>query len=293
MLGPGDFPLRDGIAPVLRRALLTKGLPGQPDTLLATFSEALRSGPLGPTPLAALRRPDSLGYALALGPPVGAELPSLKEGERAYRFVILSTLGSGGSPVVPQAGDWVAIDPAGGVADTLGNVQTNPANARVPLLIRVSLTHSVKGIGIDGVSRMGPLAQDKPWVVHGGPNLGPMIGEAPYVLPTLPQPPGSRGGGLIIESTMPFAVTVRVHTTLGQFVGKVRLKVPDRDFALLEAGSTPGSKRLHLLWNGLADNLQPAGTGAYVFLWNLTFFPADEPPRSDAGKAIFGILRNP
>ena len=44
----------------------------------------------------------------------------------------------------------------------------------------------------------------------------------------------------------------------------------------LELGSGPGSRRLLLLWNGAAANGHLAGTGAYVYMWNLTFFPADE-----------------
>jgi hypothetical protein len=84
---------------------------------------------------------------------------------------------------------------------------------------------------------------------------------------------------------------MRVHTNLGQFVSKTRITVSEHDFARLEAGSAPGSKRLILVWDARAENGQPAGTGAYVHHWNVTFFPADGAPRSSNGKAILGILR--
>ena len=301
MLRPGTFPLRDGVAPVLRRALLVQGAgaagtPGRLDTLVIAVSEPLQLNAAGPRPFAALRLPDSLGYVFALASGAPAALPGLKPGETAYRFVITATPSAAdpAASVAPQPGDWVNILPTGNVTDTVANAQLNPANVRVPLQVRVALVQTVHGVSPDGISRIPAGDPAKPWVVYGGPNLTGTIGDPGASLPVIPvRPEGGRSAGLVIESTLPFSVTVRVHTTLGQYVGKVRLKVSERDFALLQAGSSPGARRLELLWNGRAENGNPAGTGAYVFLWNLSFFPPDQPPSSAAGKSVFGILRQP
>lgn len=295
MLRPGDMLLADDVAPVIRRAILRQGLPGQSDTLVTVFSESAAPATLGSRPFEVLRSQDSLVYDFVLSAGVPTVLSGLKEGEVAYTFIIQGTPSAADAAVsiAPQAGDWVWIDPAAGIADASGNVQANPANIRVSLQVHVALTHLVRGISSDGVSRLGPFPTGGPWFVQAGPRIQGMLGEGRASLPVFAgNPADSRMAGITIESSVPFAVTLRVHTTLGGFVTRTELKVPERDFALLEAGSTPGSRKLSLLWNGQAGNGNPSGTGAYVYMWNLTFFPAGEPARGSAGKTVLGLLRN-
>jgi hypothetical protein len=95
----------------------------------------------------------------------------------------------------------------------------------------------------------------------------------------------------VIESTVPFRLTVRVHSTLGEFLGRREMELGAREFEALEAAPEPEAKRLTLRWNGVSESGQRAGTGAYIFLWRMTLFPKDGPPREVTGKNVLGLLR--
>lgn len=297
MLRPGDLLLKDGIAPVLRRAILRKGSDGRPDTLVTAISEEIRIETVGARPFKAIRSADSLSYVFDLAAGVKTDLPSLKAGETAYLFTVRATplAGNAATNAAPQAGDWVWIDSDAGLSDMAGNTQANPGNIRVPLQIRVSLIQTVRILADpQGVSHLGPVLPGRSWTVYGGPQIQGTVGEGATSLPVVTGVPDkARSAGIVVESTVPFAIYMRVHSNLGQFVSKVDLKVTERDFAMLEPGVAVGSRRLHLLWNGVSRDGNLAGTGAYVFMWDIVFFPADEPARGTSGKRMAGILRNP
>ncbi len=291
MLRPGDFTLRDGVAPVLRRAVLHPGLAGNPDSLLVVFSEAVHLDGIG-SPFTVLRTPDSLTYAFNLAAGTQIDTLSLAAGETAYLLPVRSVTGPGNAAVTPQTGDWVWIDPAAGVADNVGNSQANPANARVPLQVEVTLAESMRIIAdARGISHV-VLGMPGPWTVYGGPQIQGTFG-AGASLPVYPTPPDLNStAGLIVESTAPFVLTLWVHSNLGEFVNKVTLNVDAAEFNKLELGDAPGSRRLHLLWNGASHHGDLVGTGAYVFMWDMVFFPTGEPAHRVTGKRIVGILRS-
>lgn len=288
MLRAGPIALRDGVAPVLKGALLRRGVTGSPDSLQLSFSEPIRPAPSGVRFLA--RDPAgpyvfTLGAATALSPSLAVD---------AWVYAIASAAGAGNAAVTPAEGDSVWIDPQAGIADTLGNAQANPANVRVPLRIRTPLTWSIGTVAPGGVSRLPPGDQGPAWSVFAGPAAGPRFGDAPHDLPIIPSLPAdhSRAGGLILEATHPFSVNLAVFDNLGQFVSHVQLDAGPVEFGKLPPGSFTGSRQAYLVWNGKTDRGSPAATGAYVFVWHLIFYPDDGPPQSSSGKRIIGVLRD-
>jgi hypothetical protein len=81
-----------------------------------------------------------------------------------------------------------------------------------------------------------------------------------------------------------------VFDNLGQFASRVNLEVTAEDLSRIASGSAPGSHRLFLLWDGVADDGNPAATGAYVFVWKAV--SGGDAPQASGGKRIFGLLRN-
>jgi len=125
MLHAGKVAIRDGVAPVIRRAILRRGVSGSPDSLQVFFSEDLAGGDLASAPFLALQSAGGTHYAFA----VASGRPSLPADNLSpWTYVIQATPADGGvTPVIPMAGDSVWISPLAGVADKAGNLQTNPA----------------------------------------------------------------------------------------------------------------------------------------------------------------------
>jgi hypothetical protein len=288
MLRAGPIALRDRVAPVLKGALLRRGVAGAPDTLQLAYSEGIK--PPAPGVRYPARSP-SAAYGFILG---AASAAPASAGPNAWIYPILSAADGSSAAVTPAAGDSVWIDPQAGVADSLGNVQSNPANARVPLRIRTPLVWSIGPVAPGGVSRLPSGSQGAPWSVYAGPAAGPTFGIPPNSLPTLPAMPAdhARAGGLVLEATHPFSAEVTVFDNLGQFVSHVRLDAGPGEYEKLPTGSVPGARQAYLVWNGKTDRGSPAATGAYVFVWHLLFQPDDGPPQTAEGKRIFGILRD-
>lgn len=302
MLRPGAYPISDKVSPVLRRAILHRGASGWPDTMVAVFSEGVRPGSAGMPQLSARRIHDGSHYDFMLDgtfisdDAIARSLqPELREGEVALLFIVQSASVPGSTAsVTGQAGDSLWINPVAGLVDALGNIQVNPDNIRVPLRIATPVRYSVESAAAGGMGSVSKEPHGPPWVVYGGPALGATFGEAPHALPVAAQLPGPiRPGGIVIESSHPFALTLRVHDNLGQFVTKVELQVAAREFDLLEPGKVAGTRRLYLLWNGTADRGNLAATGAYIYAWNLILQPDEGPPQASAGKRIFGLIRIP
>jgi hypothetical protein len=300
MLRPGDFILTEAIAPVLRRAILHRGVAGQADTLLTVFSEGFNpAGTLSPL-LLAKRIQDGTSYGFTLDGGIATNAATLKSlgytlrpGEISLLFVVRATLAIGSllSPT-PQAGDSLWINPKSNLGDALGNMQANPENQHVALSVSTPLRFSVESATPGGLGTILKNSQGQPWVVYGGIGLKDFIGEAPKSLPVVQTLPDSkRPGGIVIQTSHPFSLLMRVHDNLGQFVTKVELEVSEREFGLLEPGYTAGTRRLFLLWNGTAENGNIAASGAYVYVWTLVFHPADALPQASAGKRVFGLLR--
>ncbi len=290
MLHAGTVAIQDGVAPVIRRAVLRRGTAGAPDSLQVFFSEALSGETLAPAPFLALRSEGGIRYAFAVGSG-SASVPG--ENLFPWTYVIQATPADAGVTAVrPLAGDSVWISPTAGIADKSGNVQANPANIRVPLRIRMSLVYQVEPVAPGGVSRVSTTAQGPAWSVFVASGAGHSIGKAPADLPTTMSPPDRpHAGGLVLDASHPFSLNLRVHDNLGQFVSRVKLEITDDDLARLPQGSLPGTHRLYLLWNGTATSGALAATGAYVYVWNLTFIPTEGPPQTSSGKRIFGMFR--
>ena len=100
--------------------------------------------------------------------------------------------------------------------------------------------------------------------------------------------------GLKVEASRAFRLELRVFSTLGQFVDKLTLTVPQSGFQNLETGSREGWKRLRILWRNRALNGSPVGTGAYVIKSTLTLLKVPgisdvEETRSDV--RVIGVIR--
>ncbi len=294
MLHAGTFSIRDGVAPVLRRAILRGGTAGTPDSLQLVFSEPILPGSPGAN-LYLAKAPGGTDYGFSVDAGQAIAGSALQPGEAAWQYLIKSTVAPGSSaPVTPRAGDSVWINPAAGLSDALGNSQTNPANVRVPLRIWTPLIYTIDGVAPGGVAHLPAGMQGPAWTVFAGPGAGPSIGTAPYALPTADGlPDRSRAGGIVLETTHPFSLAMGVHDNLGQFVSRVRLDVGAGDFDKLPTGNTPGTRRVYLLWNGTSLQGGPAATGAYVHVWRIAFAPTEGPAQIATGKRIFGLLRNP
>ncbi len=295
MLRAGAFPIRDGIAPVLRSAMLRRGMLGAPDSLRMVFSEDLAPASALTASFRSHANPEGTRYAFSAGSGRKLADAGLSEGETAWLFIVLSATMDGSTlPATPKAGDSVWIDPLSGLADGLGNLQRNPGNSRVPLRIWTSLVWSVEGVAPGGVSHVPALPQGAPWSVFAAAAAGPMVGTAPNVLPTtFVLPDRSSSGGLVLDASHAFSLTLSVFDNLGHFVSRARLDASEADLDKLPEGNIPGTHRVWLLWNGATDAGNPAATGAYVYVWKIIFLPQDETPQTITGKRIFGMLRNP
>ncbi|MEO7959302.1 MAG: hypothetical protein ABIW76_21705, partial [Fibrobacteria bacterium] len=291
--------IQDGVAPVIRRAVLRRGKGGAPDSLQLFFSEELSGSSLAPSPFLALQPAGGIRYAFAIGPG-SASVPG--ENLFPWLYVIQGTpADSGGATVRPLAGDSLWINTMAGLAgatgiagvtDKAGNVQANPANVRVPLRISTSLVYHVESVAPDGFSRVSTTVQGPAWSVYVVSGASPTVGKAPNNLPIALGPlDRPHAGGLVLDASHPFSLNLQVHDNLGQFVSRVKLEITDDDLTRLPQGGLPGTNRLYLLWNGTAATGALAGTGAYVYVWNVTFIPTVGPPQTSSGKRIFGMFR--
>jgi hypothetical protein len=291
MLSAGTTAIHDGIAPVIRRAVLRRGSLGTPDSLQVSFSENLSTGILAASPFLALQSAGGNQYAFA----IASGKPSTPlENLFTWMYVIQATPAiTGGLSILPMAGDSVWINPFAGVSDKMGNLQTNPNNNHVPLRIWTSLVYRIESVAPGGVSQLSFSPTGSPWTVFVGPGGENRIGIASASLPTtFITPDRPHAGGLLMDASHPFALDLHVCDNLGNFVGRVKLELTETDLSRLPQGNLPGTHRLYLIWNGTATTGGPVATGAYVYLWNLTFFPSEGQPRSSAGRRIFGIIRN-
>jgi hypothetical protein len=100
--------------------------------------------------------------------------------------------------------------------------------------------------------------------------------------------------GLKVEASRAFRLELRVFSTLGQFVDRLTLTVPQSEFQNLETGNKEGWKRLRVLWRNRAHNGSLVGTGAYVIKSTLTLLKV--PGISDVETAlsdsrVIGVIR--
>lgn len=301
MLRPGSYPILDKVAPVLRRAVLHRGIVGQPDTLVAVFSEKFLVKGLSGSLLNAKHNEDGTLYSFELmgGTEISSILaktllPGLKGREAGYLFVVKSTpRTSSVLSLPPQIGDSLWINILIGLDDSIGNEQVNPENIRVALRISTPLQISVESATPGGMGTVPRIPIPQRWIVYAGNEFKGIIGDPPNSLPTLNAlPPGTeRAGGILIESSHPFSIVMHVHDNLGHFVSKVNLTVGEKDFSSLPPGLKSGTKKVYLLWNGTADNGGNAAMGAYVYVWTLVFHPTEGPAQSTSAKRIFGLMR--
>lgn len=296
LLGPGVFPLRDGVAPVLRSAVLRRhdpALVGAPDTLVLVASEALNLTSARGQAFAAWDITAGTAYAFDVASGSVMALGNLKTGEAAYAFPVLGTPAAGGQPALPDGGDSVWIAVSAGISDTASQVQLNPGNRRVTLRIAVPLHLTVGPVAPGGVSRIPfPASGDPTWsvIAEGSGPLG-SSGGAGLPVRTGPINP-AQFGGLSVNATAPFHLDLQIFSNLGQNVGHVALQLDDAAFARLPSAGG-GSKKLDLLWNGRGKNGQLAATGAYIYVWVLTGFDTEGKPVSQGDRKIYGVLRTP
>ncbi len=296
MLHAGSVTIQDGVAPVIRRAILHRGASGSPDTLQISYSEEISGNSLAPSPFLAFQGSTGSHYRFAVGN--GLAMP-VTDNLFTWTYIIQSTLLDGGATsVAPLAGDSVWISQTAGVGDKAGNVQTNPGNSRVPLRVSSPLVYRVQSVGVNSVSQIPNNPQGPAWTVYATAGAGPTIGRAPADLPTtLSTPDRVHSGGLILEASHPFSLDLHVYDNFGNFVNEAKLDVADEDLEHLPQGSVgqgflPGTHVLYLLWNGKTAVGGPVATGAYIYVWNVVFFPTDGPPRTSSGKRIYGMLRS-
>lgn len=311
MFAPGAAPVRDAIAPVLRSAILhmhDAAAGNAPDTLTVVFSEPLvpagrsTTAPLQgrlfglldvsalPVPAAAA---DSLGarYGFTVDPGLPLATVPAATGEAGYAFLVRSSDRGAGASVPPQSGDWIWIDPAGGVADTSANLQGSARNRWVPLRLAVPLSYKVgptaTGAVVNVPSTLPP--NDPVWstIAEGTGEFGSPGGVRIAVRNTADP---ARFGGLTVDATAPCRVFLRVFSNLGVALTELNLNVGETDFARLPRNAN-GSRRLNLLWNGRADAGQLAATGAYIYVWSVSGDDVEGHVVSSSGKVIYGLIR--
>jgi hypothetical protein len=91
-----------------------------------------------------------------------------------------------------------------------------------------------------------------------------------------------------IEASRGFSATLRIFTNTGEFVHRLDLTVPQSEFARLDPGATPGTRRLDIGWSALAYNGRRVGTGTYIFRTEVTLLPD---PVGGAAPAQFNDMR--
>jgi hypothetical protein len=292
-IAPGAYPLADGMAPVLRSALLERGDPliaGSRDRLVLVFSEPVDISTARGALLSALGVARGAAYGMVLEAPASVGSPETGPGEAAYAFNLIALPAAGGGEAKPESGDSAWIDPVAGLADLAGNVQRNPANRRVALRVKEPLHLDVLPIAPGGVTRGLPHGPGDPvWSVYGGPGLQGLAGKD--ALPVRPgRPEAARFGGLAFEASAPFDLDVRVFTNAGEFVSRVEARIAATDFSRLEPGAMAGTRRISLLWNGRAANGQLAATGTYLYKFSMRVH-GSEGIRDHEGVKRLGILR--
>lgn len=299
MLRAGATPIRDGIAPVLRRAILRRAQPGSgsPDTLHVYFSEPVTL-PLNSTrPILAQQGTGGLNYGFEVLPQPAAlpVAPAPAPGEPVgIRLLVqsLPNLSASGELPVPRSGDSLWINPLAGLTDTVGNAQIHAANVRVPLQILTPFVYTITSVGDKGVAKSGNNPSGLNWVVDAGSQISGAIGTAPYRLPVVSDPNAvSRAGGLALETTRPFFIDLRIHDHLGQYVSRARLQVGVDEFLRLPLGATSESRRIVLLWGGRSDQGNLAGTGVYIHDWSITFYTEDGQTQTVADRKRYGLVR--
>ncbi|MDB5105998.1 MAG: hypothetical protein JWP91_3687 [Fibrobacteres bacterium] len=100
--------------------------------------------------------------------------------------------------------------------------------------------------------------------------------------------------GMKVEASRAFRLELRVFSTLGQFVDKLTLTMPQSGFQNLEPGSKEGWKRLRILWRNRALNGGPVGTGAYVIKSTLTMLKVpgiSEVETTLSDVRVIGVVR--
>ena len=161
LTGPGRWRCATG-SPPLKTALLRRGYQGAPDSLQLGFSESIR--PIASGTAFPACSPTGV-YASPWAPAPSCRPPS---GRMPGSSPIVARTDASARPAVPAAGDSVWIHCFPGLSDSVGNVQSNPANVRVPLRIRTLLTWNIKPPDSTGVARLPSGAQGPQWSVYAG-----------------------------------------------------------------------------------------------------------------------------
>ncbi|MBN1759402.1 MAG: fibro-slime domain-containing protein [Chitinispirillaceae bacterium] len=190
----------------------------RPDTLTVTFSEPVPTIPSG-TPLV-ITRPGNDDQWIP-------HLQIVRQQERSAVFIITSPVSDA---QYPMPGDSAFINPAAGVAEVNGVLQSNPANRRVQVKV---------------------LTVDPHFVVTAGPNPFDPLREAfgirvdPFV----------HGRGLLL-----FRVNLVVYDKVGSLVAQLEWP-PDK------AGYSSAET---VFWNGVNHNGRVVGNGTYLGVVKIT-----------------------
>jgi len=293
LLAPGKLALKDGVAPVLRAAVLHRrdpALAAAPDTLVVVFNETLSPSVLQGKLFSALHVSAGSAYSFTVASGVPRPATLVSGVEAAYAFIVTSATDANGQPVVPESGDSLWINTAAGVGDTAGQVQAHPGNRRVALRLALPLSIRIGPTSTGGVAHVptpGPL--DPTWsvIATGGGEIGAPGGAR---VPVRDNADPSRFGGLTVEASAPFRLSLRIFSNLGQSVSGLALVLDEAEFARLPILPN-GSRRFTLLWNGRSQEGQLAGTGAYIYSWNVSSTDNEGRAVSQSDQKIYGLLR--
>jgi hypothetical protein len=139
------------------------------------------------------------------------------------------------------------------------------------------------------------------WILSDAPGLvrAPIrnAGACCRVLPgavNSSNPDSSSAVGIIVEASREFTLDMKVFSNLGQVVNRVSFTVPRSEFLKLTLVPGKDTRYLRLLWNGLSESGECAGTGAYIFKTSITLLPFPGIAQvSGPTQSIrrFGILR--
>jgi hypothetical protein len=274
-------------------------VPGAPDTLTVSFSEAI-----------AYSRPERHPFqgkqAGTAHPAADITVLGAPDAQPARLVLLLDP----GSALLLAPGDSLRI--AAGIADPIGN-RPSPGNRWVlieggkrlpPAVLKVDWETRVFD------SRWTP-AEGKPFVLSArdaGGNWVPVQGSEGSIARNCtgsdcgqPLPPSADGSialpSLLITSDRPFRYQSVLFSNLGAFVAGItgELGAPLLDGtggpgAVVHADPKTGYYQTRLIWNGKAVNGTRAGTGAYI--WKVSILSTEGArPALFSGSKVIGLLR--
>lgn len=134
-------------------------------------------------------------------------------------------------------------------------------------------------------------------LVHANPQIA-FVSEAQnccgHLTPAMAAADSSSRTRINLEASRGFSATIHIFTTTGEFVHRLNLTVPHAEFARLDPGASPGTRRLQIQWNAKSHQGRKVGTGSYILRTRIDLLPdpvGGAAPAQFTDTRIIGVLR--